>query len=257
MRILTIDDERTARARVKRAIGDLPGVEIVGEAADGVSALAQIRQLRPDLIILDVQMPELDGFGVLAALDPAECPRVIFATAFDAYALQAFRVHAVDYVLKPINADRLREAVEHARTLVEGRSDDARLRALLDDVLAAREALQARSDVGADRLLINTDGRIVPIRTADIDWIEAAGNYVRIHVKRSPRLSRDTLLAMEKRLDPSRFVRIHRSAIVNLDRVKELQAWFSGDFIVILTTGERLRLSRSFRRAFETRFGRA
>ncbi len=256
MRIIIADDERTARARLRRALCDMPGTEIAGEAADGVSAVAQIRALRPDLAILDVQMPELDGFAVLRALDPAERPAVIFATAFDAYALDAFRVHAVDYVLKPVDGEQLRHAVERARAQLDARTDEARLRALLDEALASRGAIAPRPDPSADRLLINTDGRLVPVRVADIDWIEAAGNYVRLHVNKSVQMSRDTLSAMEKRLDPTRFARIHRSAIVNLDRVKELQAWFSGDFVVLLTTGERLRLSRSFRRAFESRFGR-
>jgi two-component system LytT family response regulator len=256
MRIFIADDERTARARVRRVLSEMPGTEIAGEAADGLNAVAQIRALRPDLAILDVQMPELDGFAVLRALDPGERPAVIFATAFDAYALDAFRVHAVDYVLKPVDTEQLRTAVERARAQLDARTDEVRLRALLDEALASRGGTAPRADAAADRLLINTDGRLVPVRVADIDWIEAAGNYVRLHVNKSVEMSRDTLSAMEKRLDPARFARIHRSAIVNLDRVKELQAWFSGDFVVLLTTGERLRLSRSFRRAFESRFGR-
>jgi two-component system LytT family response regulator len=256
MRIMIADDERTARARLRRALSDVPGTEIAGEAADGLSAVAQIRALRPDLAILDVQMPELDGFAVLRALEPDERPAVIFATAFDAYALDAFRVHAVDYVLKPVDGEQLRQAVERARAQLDARTDEVRLRALLDEALASRGAVAPRPDAAADRLLINSDGRLVPVRVADIDWIEANGNYVRLHVDKTVQMSRDTLCAMEKRLDPARFARIHRSAIVNLDRVKELQAWFSGDFVVLLTTGERLRLSRSFRRAFESRFGR-
>ena len=256
MRILIADDERTARARLRRALEDLPGTEIAGEATDGLNAVEQIRALRPDLAILDVQMPELDGFGVLRALAPEERPAVVFATAYDAYALDAFRVHAVDYVLKPVESEHLRQAVERARALIDSRTDEVRLRALLDEALASRGGAAMRADPLADRLLINTDGRLVPVRVADIDWIEAAGNYVRLHVNKSVQMSRDTLSGMEKRLDPARFARIHRSAIVNLDRVKELQAWFSGDFVVLLTTGERLRLSRSFRRAFESRFGR-
>ena len=256
MRIMIADDERTARARLRRALDEMPDTEIAGEAADGASAVAQIRALRPDLAILDVQMPELDGFGVLRALEPHERPAVIFATAFDAYALDAFRVHAVDYVLKPVDGEQLRSAVERVRAMLDARTDEVRLRALLDEALASRGGLAPRADAAAERLLINTDGRLVPVRVADIDWIEAAGNYVRLHVDKSVQMSRDTLSGMEKRLDPARFARIHRSAIVNLDRVKELQAWFSGDFVVILTTGERLRLCRSFRRAFESRFGR-
>jgi two-component system, LytTR family, response regulator len=256
MRIVIADDERTARARLRRELSDVPNVEITGEATDGLTAVAQIRALRPDLAILDVQMPELDGFAVLRALEPAERPAVIFATAFDAYALDAFRVHAVDYVLKPVDGEQLRHAVERARAQIDARTDEVRLRALLDEALASRGALTQRPDPAADRLLINTDGRLVPVRVGDIDWIEAAGNYVRLHVNKSVQMSRDTLTSMEKRLDPTRFARIHRSAIVNLDRVKELQAWFSGDFVVLLTTGERLRLSRSYRKAFESRFGR-
>jgi two-component system LytT family response regulator len=256
MRIVIADDERTARARLRRELSDVANVEIAGEATDGLTAVAQIRALRPDLAILDVQMPELDGFAVLRALEPAERPAVIFATAYDAYALDAFRVHAVDYVLKPVDGEQLRQAVERARTQIDARTDEVRLRALLDEALASRGGLAQRPDHGADRLLINTDGRLVPVRVEDIDWIEAAGNYVRLHVNKSVQMSRDTLTSMEKRLDPTRFARIHRSAIVNLDRVKELQAWFSGDFVVLLTTGERLRLSRSYRKAFESRFGR-
>jgi two-component system, LytTR family, response regulator len=256
MRIVIADDERTARARLRRELDEVANVEIAGEATDGLTAVAQIRALHPDLAILDVQMPELDGFAVLRALEPAERPAVIFATAYDAYALDAFRVHAVDYVLKPVDGDQLRQAVERARAQIDVRTDEVRLRALLDEALASRGGLTQRRDPATDRLLINTDGRLVPVRVGDIDWIEAAGNYVRLHVNKSVQMSRDTLTGMEKRLDPTRFARIHRSAIVNLDRVKELQAWFSGDFVVLLTTGERLRLSRSYRRAFESRFGR-
>jgi two-component system LytT family response regulator len=170
MRIVIADDERTARARLRRALSELPGIEIAGEAADGLSAVAQIRALRPDLAILDVQMPELDGFAVLRTLEPAERPAVIFATAFDAYALDAFRVHALDYVLKPVDSAQLRQAVERARDQLEARSDADRLRALLDEALAVRAAAP-RTDPAADRLLISTGGRLVPVRVADIDWI--------------------------------------------------------------------------------------
>jgi two-component system, LytTR family, response regulator len=261
---MIVDDERSARDCVRRLVQAETDVVVIGECADGASAVERIRAANPDIVVLDVQMPERDGFSVLEALGVDLPPAIIFVTAYDRYALQAFAVHAVDYVLKPIDDDRFREAFARARDRVSRTTDASSFQAALSELrqqLSRDRRAEASPDDGAafgrftERLLVEVDDRIVPIRTADIDWIEASGNYVRLHLGQTVRPLRDTLGRMEAQLDPSRFARIHRSAIVNLDRIREIQPWFSGDSFIILTSGERLRLSRSFRRAFESRFG--
>jgi two-component system LytT family response regulator len=263
-RIMIVDDEPVARQRVRRLVAREPGVEVVAECGSGREAVEGVLAFRPDLLVLDVQMPELDGFGVLAALPPDDVPLVIFVTAYDEHALRAFDVHAVDYVLKPIDADRLRVAVGRARN-EHGRAaaaeQHARLRGLLStwapDAVAPHaggERLSARSQDAAgplQRFLVKANGKMFFVNTADVDWIEADGNYVRLHVGSASHMIRETIAAVERALPATTFARIHRSAIVNLDRIAEMRQWSSGDYIVVLTTGARLKLSRTYRESIE------
>lgn len=248
LRVLIVDDEELARQRLRRLLDAEADVEIVGEAGDGRAAVDAIQRHAPDLVFLDVQMPEVDGFAVLERLRPHPLPAVVFVTAFDDYALRAFDVHAVDYLRKPFDATRFHEAFTRARSRIAGAGAEERVRTL-EALLAQLESHPPRS---RDRIMIRSDGRMYFVRTDDIDWVEAAGNYVKLHVDRDTHLLRETMTGMEKMLDPSRFLRIHRSAIVNLDRVREMQPWFSGEYTVILRDGTQLRLSRVYRDRLET-----
>jgi two-component system LytT family response regulator len=247
MKISTIivDDEPLARERLKRFLRDEPDVQVVGECGNGADALKQIRAIKPELVFLDIQMPEKDGFEVVEALDGGHVPAIIFVTAYDQYALQAFEVHALDYLLKPFNRERFRRAVAHARAQIEkirlGNLDE-RLSSLLADLQTGRRYLE--------RLVVKSVGRVFFLRTAEIDWIEAAGNYLKLHVGRDSHMIRETMNSIESKLDPAVFLRIHRSTIVNIDRIKELHPMFSGDYSVILRNGTELALSRNYRDRF-------
>ena len=254
-----MDDEPVARRRLRRLLRTAPDVDVVGESADGAAAVEAVRALTPDLVLLDVQMPELDGFGVLQNLARAEpggkgrtqMPEVIFVTAHDRYAVRAFEVHALDYLLKPVDADRLARALEHARVRLLERQRapvDPRLLALLQDLAAERRYLT--------RIPVKSEGRVLVVDLADVDWVGAADNYVILHAGPREHLMRDTMGRLERELDPDRFVRIHRSAIVQIDRIRELVSDFHGDFEVVLRDGTRLTLSRSYRAKVETALGR-
>jgi two-component system LytT family response regulator len=252
IRTVIVDDEPLARQRLRRLLEADPDIAIVGESGDGQQAVADLREFRPDLVFLDVQMPVLDGFGVLQALDGTAWPVVIFVTAHDRYALKAFEVHALDYLLKPFDKARFAVALERAKAQVRQESAAAlneRLQELLQGVSARRQV--------PERLMVKSGGRIYFVRTDDIDWIEAAANYVRLHVGKEDHLLRESMSGLEKKLDPSRFVRIHRSTIVNLERIRELQPAFHGDYVVILRDGTELALSRGCREKLETSLGQA
>jgi two-component system LytT family response regulator len=240
VRILIADDEPVARRRIRRLLKSQPDVAIVGEAGDGRAAVDAIQKLAPDLVFLDVQMPELDGFGVIAALGQ-RLPAMIFVTAFDEYALRAFEVHALDYLLKPFTRQRFDAAIERARRHLARRAPglDARLAALLERLKADERYLTS--------VVVRAEGRIRLVPTAEIEWIKAADNYVVVRAGGQEHLLRETMDRLERELDPRRFARIHRSAIVRLDRVVELQPSFHGDFSVILRDGTRLTLSRTYR----------
>jgi two-component system LytT family response regulator len=248
VRVMIVDDEELARQRIRRLLAREEGVEVVGEASDGMQAVESIRSLVPDLVFLDVQMPEVDGFAVLERLRPQLAPAVVFVTAHDEHALRAFDVHAVDYLRKPFDAVRFKEAFSRARRRLAGTEAEERARKL--DALLGQ--VEARPPRARERLMVRSDGRLYFVRVDDIDWIEAAGNYVKLHVGRDTHLMRETMAGIEKLLDSSRFLRIHRSAIVNLDRVREMQPWFSGEYTVILRDGTQLRLSRVYRDRLET-----
>jgi two-component system LytT family response regulator len=250
VRTLIVDDEPLARQRLRRLLEADPAIAVVGESADGPQAVADLRQLRPDLVFLDVQMPGLDGFGVLQALGDVPLPVVIFVTAHDRYALKAFEVHALDYLLKPFDRARFEAALERAKAQVR-QGNAAALNERLQELLQS-----APGRPRPERLVVKSGARIYFVRVEDIDWIEAAANYVRLHVGTEDHLLREPLGALEKRLDPARFVRIHRSTIVNLDRVVELQPVFHGDYVLILRDGTELAVSRNCRERLKEALGR-
>jgi two-component system, LytTR family, response regulator len=242
IRVIIVDDEPLARDGVRLHLEGTEDVEIVGEAGSGEEAVSLIEAMRPDLMFLDVQMPGIDGFGVLEAVGPAQMPVTIFTTAYDEFAVRAFEAHAVDYILKPYDAERFRKALERGRESVRSRR-----RSRIDDSLGSLlEELRSRTQF-VERLVVRSGGRIVILRIAEIDWIEAASNYVRLHAGGRDYLLRETMTALESKLDPAEFVRIHRSTIVRVDRIRELEPLFQGDYVVILTDGTRLTSSRGYR----------
>ena len=267
IKTLIVDDEALARRRLRRLLEAERDVDVVGEAANGRDAVSAIRALQPDLLFLDVQMPEMDGFGVLEEVGPEQLPAVIFVTAFDQYAVRAFEVHALDYLLKPFDADRLRGAFARARQHVAAvagngqapASQQQQIMALLESLAAERRDLGGlggrAAERTADRLMIKSAGRVYFVKVSEIDYVEAAGNYVRLHVGKDAHLLRETMNGVETRLDANQFLRIHRSTIVNLDRVKEMQPWFSGEYVVIMKDGTQLKLSRGYRDRLEERLG--
>jgi two-component system, LytTR family, response regulator len=242
IRAIIVDDEPLAREGLRLHLQDVEDVEIVGEASDGEEAVSLIDVVKPDLMFLDVQMPGLDGFGVLEAIGPAQMPATIFTTAYDEFAVRAFDASAVDYLLKPYDAPRFATALERARAQVQSRR-----RVQMDDRLGSLlQELRVRAQY-VERLVVRAGGRIVILRVAEIDWIEAASNYVRIHAGGRDFLLRETMTALESKLSPVEFVRIHRSTMVRIDRIRELEPLFQGDYVVILTDGTRLTSSRGYR----------
>jgi two-component system LytT family response regulator len=251
IRTVIVDDEPLARRGIRSQLSEEKDFEIVSECRNGLEAVETIAEESPDLVFLDVQMPELDGFGVLEAVGAKKMPAVIFVTAYDKYALQAFDVHALDYLLKPIDPDRFTQALERARAQLDRTSIQdlsQRLQGLLNDLKGSRRTKYA------DRLVIKSAGRISFLRVADIDWIEAADNYVRLHVGPDQHLLRETLSSLDRRLDPDRFVRIHRSRIVNIQRVKELHPLFRGVYEIRLQDGTRLESGRGYKAGLQQLF---
>ena len=251
IRTLIVDDEAMARERILGLLSQEQDVEVVGQCSDGQQAVSAIQQLSPELVFLDVQMPAVDGFGVIRQVGAERMPMVVFVTAYDEYALQAFEVHALDYLLKPFGRDRLQQCLDHARHQRDRRRAGDLGKSLLALVQDFRPEQKKQ-----DRLVVKSGGRVFFVRTEEIDWIEAAGNYVRLHMKDQSHLFRETMNQMESRLDPQRFFRIHRSRIVNTERIKELQPWFNGEYVVLLQNGAQLRLSRSYREKLEERLGK-
>lgn len=250
VRVLLVDDEPIAREGLRELVDAEDGFRVCGEASDGRRALELIRQERPDVVLLDIQMPELDGFGVLTELPEEHRPVIVFVTAYEQYAVAAFEASAADYLLKPFDRDRLRQALERAAERVKGTSE---ARDGIQDLL---QQLERRDRRYLERFVVKRQGRIVLVPVEDVAWIEAAGNYVYIHVDGAQHLLRDTLTHLEQELDPEVFVRIHRSAMVRLGAIAELERLGSGDYLVRMNGGKELTLSRSFRRDFEQRIGR-
>ena len=246
IRALIIDDEPLARERIRTLLTGEADVVVVAECSDGLEAISEIERERPDLLFLDVQMPEMDGFQLLEALSDVSdqpLPAIIFVTAYDQYALRAFDVHALDYLLKPFDRERFHRALERARDHLRRERAagalDRRLLALLEDMRMEPKHLE--------RLVIKASGRVFFLKAEEIDWVEAAGNYVRLHVGRGSHLMRETMGALEAKLDPAKFLRTHRSSIVNIERIKELHPLFRGEYEVVLQDGTRLTLGRAYR----------
>lgn len=240
IRALVVDDEPLARERLRQLTEGVDDVVLVGECGNGAEALVEIERHRPDLVFLDVEMPEMDGFEVLRALGPESLPFIVFVTAYGQYALRAFDVHALDYLVKPVTRARFLATLQRARTEIRRRSSEAgdRLRELLDWL---PDAPARRS-----RLAVRADGRIVFLAPAEILWISAEGNYVRLHRATSSMRARGTLGALHDALDPSTFLRIHRSTIVNLDHVREIRPLPRGDHELVMADGTALRLARRY-----------
>jgi two-component system LytT family response regulator len=242
IRVIIVDDEELSRERLQSLLAEHSDIEVVATSADGLNAVEVIDRDQPDLVFMDVQMPGLTGFEVVEQLD--RVPAIVFVTAYDGYALRAFEIHALDYLLKPYDQARFEKTLDRARRQIGQRQNggdaplDARIVSLLEDLQAERRY--------PERLIVKTGGRVFFVRVEDIDWVEASGNYVRIHAKGEAHLIRESMKNMEGKLDPKTFVRIHRSAIVNIDRIKELEPWFHGEYIVIMRDGTRLTASRVF-----------
>lgn len=239
LRVLIADDEPLARAHLRALLAGDPEVEVVAECGDGRSAVAAALRTAPDLMLLDIQMPELDGLAVAQALGPEREPLVVFTTAYDEHAVEAFAVQAFDYLLKPLQRERVLATLARVR---------ARIRELRASVSAAAAPTVGRRPPGEDRLALRVDGRILLVRTDDVDWLEAMDDRVRVHVGRQAIVVRDTLTRLEGRLPMGRFLRVHRSSLVNVSRIRELQPWFQGDFVVVLGDGTRITTGRSYRR---------
>jgi len=229
MKALIVDDEALARERVRTLLSAEAGVAIVGECSGGREAVESIIEHKPELVFLDVQMPDLDGFQVLEALGEDDLPAIVFVTAYDEYALRAFDVHAVDYLLKPIEPERFAKTLARVRETL-GDKSDGRIEALLDTL-------------PLDRLVIRTRGKVFFLKPSQIDWVEADGKHVKLHAGRETHVVRQQLKRLEPRLAPHGFVRVHRSAIVNVDRIKELEPWFHGEYVVVLKDGTKLTSS--------------
>ncbi|MEO7456823.1 MAG: LytTR family DNA-binding domain-containing protein [Gemmatimonadaceae bacterium] len=256
IRVLVADDEPVARRRVVRFLKQDPEVEVVAECAGGREAVERIVADRPDIVFLDVQMPDVTGIEVAEQVGVEEMPAVVFVTAFDQYAIRAFELNAVDYLLKPFDAERFAQALARARSrLGGGGGERARqkdeLRAVVKELLAEHVATAAVEYL--DRIAVRVDGSLRIVRAADVDWFETEGNYIRLHVGRANHLIRVTAAELEQQLDPRQFARIHRRYLINLDRVSEVQPWFAGDAVVILKDGTKLRLARSHRAALHAR----
>lgn len=243
IRAIIVDDEPPARRRIHALLDREPDIEVVAECRDGREAIAAVQEAAPDLLFLDIQMPEASGFEVLAALEPERMPAVIFVTAYDEYALQAFEVHALDYLLKPFDRERFAAALDRARKQIRRQR-----RGELDErVLALLAGLREPQTKYLERLAVKTSGRIRFIEIGEVDFFDSEGNYVRVHTAERSYLLREALSTLEARLDPQRFLRIHRGTIVQLDRIQELEPLFKGEYVVILRGGTKVRSSRRYR----------
>lgn len=249
IRTLIVDDEPLSRRRLQRFLQSAPDVEVVAECGDGNAAVAAIQEHKPDLVFLDVQMPNLSGFDVLSTIGVERMPVVIFVTAFDTFAVQAFEAQALDYLLKPFGEDRVTKALERARTFLEGGAKRA-----YQDHLAE---LLRTTDAGRNnaRVLVRNGDRVLVLGAAEIDWVEAYGDYVRLHVGQQSHLLRSTLTEMEQRLKPEGFARIHRSRLVNLDRIREFNTISGTELLIVLKNGAQLNASPTYLKELQRRLG--
>ncbi|HLJ29576.1 MAG TPA: LytTR family DNA-binding domain-containing protein [Candidatus Angelobacter sp.] len=249
IRTLIVDDEPLARERIALLLADEPDIQIVGECGDGRSTVRAIKSQTPNLIFLDIQLPEMDGFQIIEAVPAALMPAIIFVTAYDQFALKAFKVHAVDYLLKPVDREMLSETLKHLRRRIY--SSDQGVRGKLAELIRDLESQRGRSS----RIVLKSAGEVLCLKPTEIDWIESAGNYVCFHVGASTHIFRETMNQVEERLRSHNFLRIHRSAIVNLDRINRLKTRLYGDYTVELRDGTKLTLSRVYRQGVLKRIG--
>lgn len=249
-RTLIVDDEPLARRRLRTLLRDRSEIVIVAECRNGREAVDAIVSERPDLVFLDIQMPDLDGFGVLEAVGPSQMPDVVFVTAYDEYALDAFAVAALDYLLKPFEDERFELALERALTRIRQRRSEElceRLSCLVEGRRVHLGAQAAPETRPVRRFVVRKNGRVYFVPVREVDWIEADGAYVRLHTGARSHLVRDSIKRLETVLDPERFVRIHRSAMVHVDRIAELHPMFHGEYEVVLESGAKLKVSRGYR----------
>jgi two-component system, LytTR family, response regulator len=246
IRAVIADDERLARKKLSILLASEPKVEVVAECSNGRQTVTAIRSHRPDMLLLDIQMPDLNGFEVLSEIPPDEMPQVIFTSAYDQYAIRAFETHALDYLLKPFDQDRLHAAIERARAEIQKCKDQDLTNRVLELLSAVKSGKRPVPEFD-ERLAIRTNGRVVFLNLEEIQWIEAAANYVRLNTGKDSYLFREAISRISERLNPSHFVRIHRSVIVNVTRIKELIPVNSGEYVVVLHSGKELSCSRGYR----------
>ncbi len=242
IRTLIADDEPLARERLRMLLAAEDWIELVGDASDGVQAIDAIQRLRPELVFLDIQMPGATGFEVIESIGADQMPFVVFVTAYDQYALKAFEAHALDYILKPFDQERFERALQKARGTIQRQKEgdiSERLRSLLEELRPRPRYV--------DRLVVRSGARITFLRTEEVEWVDAEGNYVRLHVGKKSYLLRETMSGIEAKLDPERFIRIHRSTIVSIERIKSLETLFQGEYVVHLEDGTKLTSSRGYR----------
>lgn len=253
IRAIIVDDEPLAREKVQLFAQGEKDIEIVDVCANGHEAIASYQKFKPELLFLDIQMPEMSGFDVLNQLNCNPLPGIIFITAYDEFALQAFEFHALDYLLKPYDRARFKKATDHARESIQSLSlaevTTEQIKTLLDSIKQSHPSL--------DRLIVKTNGRIIFLKIEDIDWMEAAGNYVNLHVGNESHLVRETMNNIEKQLNPQKFIRIHRSTIININKIKELQPYFNGEYKVVLQNNTHVILSRGYRENFTSVLGKS
>ena len=264
IKVAIVDDESIARARLRRLLGREPGVRVIADCANGAEAIDAIMDRRPDVVFLDVQMPECDGFQVVQAVGENDGPLIVFVTAYDEYAVRAFDANAIDYLLKPFDGVRLQRTLNRVRERLGFGRDQAPASAVLPGLHYVADpvapAASLRSVVQPSRyrtnFLIRAGGRLRMLPAREVDSIESAANYARLHVRNAEFLIRETITSLSESLDPELFVRIHRRTIVNISRILEIEPWFSGDALIVLKDGRKLRLSRSYHRTFYDALGR-
>ena len=241
IRALIVDDEPLPRERIRTLLAERSDVDVVGECSDGEEAVAAIVSEQPDLVFLDIQMPELDGFEVIAALEGESLPAIVFVTAYDEYAIKAFEVDAIDYLLKPVQPERFEQALSRAITRIQNPSTkdtDRELQAFVNRLRVERGLLK--------RFVVRSGSKIHFVRVKNVDWIDVASNYIRLHVGGETHLVRQTLKAVERQLDPEAFIRVHRSIVVNVDRIESVEPYFHGEYVVMMQDGTKLTTSRSY-----------
>ncbi len=247
VRVVIADDERLARQKMRMLLEPEPSVTVVAECQDGRQTVSAINCFHPDLLLLDIQMPDLDGFQVLSEIPEQEMPLVIFTSAYDQYAIRAFEAHALDYLLKPFDQERLHQAISRARLDLMKSENREMTHRLMELLSRLKSGTPATAEDGQDRLVIKAKGRVIFLDLEEIDWVEAAANYVRLNVGKESYLLRETISRTSERLNPTEFIRIHRSTIVNVRKIKELIPVNSGEYVVVLKNGKELSCSRGYR----------